>query len=143
MSTGIQPTAFTAVNMTQAQVFSSSENWQLYSQSDVYFIRNYDTGSQLQLGLTTDSRVIPQLLSRSGDLGQQWLLSPRQDGTWRVTNALLGNQLALGIAPANTIPGMDTSEDDGHWTIGINISAGNITDSAMLSSVTNVQVSLH
>jgi hypothetical protein len=61
-----------AVNMTSIGS-SSSENWQIYYQSQpgVYFIRNYDAGSQLQLGLTADSAIIPRLLSRAGDLSQQ------------------------------------------------------------------------
>ena len=140
MSTGLQYTVATSVNMTQAQTFTSSENWQIYSQSGRYFIRNYDAGSQVQLGLTTTSRTVPQLLPRSGDLGQQWFLTLRQDGTWRVSNALVGNQTSLGVSTGNTVPGMDTNENDGHWNIGINISAGDISDSGMLSDVQNVQV---
>jgi hypothetical protein len=62
ISTGLKYTANTQINMTVAETTTSSENWQLYYQSDVYFIRNYAAGAQLQLGLTQDANVIPQLL---------------------------------------------------------------------------------
>jgi hypothetical protein len=143
MSTGLLSPAppGTPVNMTQAQNFCTCENWQIFYFAGRYFIRNYDTGSQLQLGLSADNTVVPQLLSRSGELGQQWALTQRSDSSWRITNALLGNQSALGLSPSNTIPGIDSSEDDGHWEISINVSAGQITDANMLSDVQNVQVS--
>jgi hypothetical protein len=141
ISTGLQYTKSTKVNMTIAETTTSSENWQLYLQSDVYFIRNYAAGAQLQLGLTQDSNVVPQLLPRSGDLGQQWLITPREDGTWRLTNKLVGDQSSVGISAQNTVPGIDPNDDDGHWKIGINVSAGKITNGAMLSDNQNIEVS--
>lgn len=142
INAGMTPAFNTTVNMTAEGVSYSSENWQIFSQSDVYFIRNYDTGPDLQLGLTDDSPVVPRLLNTSGDLGQQWMLEQWSDGTWRITNLLMGNATALGIAGAGaTIPAMDSSEGDEHWNVSINVSAGEITDSKMLSNVTHVQVS--
>lgn len=142
MAVGQSPTVNTTVNMTTEQVTTSSENWQIFSQSDVYFIRNYQGGAELQLGLTSDSPTLPRLLNRSGALGQQWALNKWDDGTWRMTNMLVGNSTALGIAGAgDTQPAMDSSEGDEHWNISINISAGEIKDEKMLSNVTNVEVS--
>jgi hypothetical protein len=141
ISTGLKYTANTPVNMTVAQTYTSSENWQLYFQSDVYFIRNYAAGSQLQLGLTQDSDVVPQLLPRSGDLGQQWSIAPRDDGTYRLTNKLVGDQSSIGISAKNTVPGIDADDDDGHWQIGINVSAGQITNAEMLTDNQNIEVS--
>jgi hypothetical protein len=141
ISTGLTFTASTKINMTVAETYTSSENWQLFYQSNVYFIRNYAAGSQLQLGLTQDSNVVPQLLPRSGDLGQQWVIAPRDDGTWRLTNKLVGDQSSVGISASNTVPGIDPNDDDGHWQIGINVSAGQITNAAMLTDNQNIEVS--
>jgi hypothetical protein len=129
-----------SVNMTISETFSSTENWQLFYQSGLYFIRNYQSGSALQLGLTADDLSVPRLLNSSGDLGQQWKLNQFSDGTYRITNGLLSNSSSLGIGPGDTVPAMDTSDGDGHWDISINISAGTISDAAMLASVSNVQV---
>jgi hypothetical protein len=127
------------VNMT-AQRSLSSENWQLFHQSDCYFLRNYDYGPDWQLGLTKESRSVPVLLPRSGDLGQQWTLSQWSDGTWSFKSRLLGDNAVLNLSLGNIVPGMDTSESGSHWNIEINVSAGQITDSNMLSSVGNLQV---
>ncbi|QDS74890.1 hypothetical protein FKW77_003680 [Venturia effusa] len=128
-----------SVNMTIQQDFSSTENWQLFYQSGIYFIRNYQSGADLQLGLTEDDLTTPRLLIPSGDLGQQWTITARSDTTWRITNGLLSNVSSLGIATGGaTVPAMDTDDADGHWQIGINQSAGTIEDESMLSSVANV-----
>jgi hypothetical protein len=143
MSSGLNGPApsGTEVNMTQEAAFSSSENWQIFYSSGRYFIRNYNNAAQLQLGLTEDNTIVPQLLNSTGELGQQWDLTQRSDSTWRITNALTGNQTALGLAVSNTVPGMDTADSDGHWDVSINVSAGTISDESMLSDVQNVQVS--
>jgi hypothetical protein len=139
MSTGQQYTVETPVNATTLGS-TSSENWQLYRQAGLYFIRNYNGGSNLQLGLTKESRIVPEMLPRSGDLGQQWLISRREDGSWRIANGLVGNGSVLSLSVGNTVPGMDTSEVSGHWQISINLSAGEVTDPQMLTDVDNVEV---
>jgi len=142
MSVGLVYSVNVPVSMTAAQTFTSSENWQIFDQSGLYFIRNYQAGAALQLGLTSDNLSVPRLLNSSGDLGQQWKLSQWSSGKWRVTNMLVGNSSVLGIALGGTVPAMDTSDNDGQWDISINVSAGTISDAAMLASVSNVQVSL-
>jgi len=127
------------INMT-AQGSLSSENWQLFPQSGRYFLRNYDYGGEWQLGLTTQSLIIPSMLPRSGDLGQQWILNQWSDGTWSLKNELAGNDSFLSLTYAATVPAMDTNSDGSHWNIEINVSAGQITNSDMLSSVGNLQV---
>lgn len=130
------------INMTIQETFSSTENWQLFYQSGVYFIRNYQSGADLQLGLTENDLTTPRLLLSSGALGQQWQITARSDNTWRITNGLVSNLSSLGIAPGGaTVPAMDTDDTDGHWRIGINQSAGTISNTAMLATVTNVVVS--
>lgn len=129
--------------MTTQESFSSTENWQLFYQAGVYFIRNYQSGADLQLGLTEDDLTTPRLLHSSSALGQQWTITARSDSTYRLTNGLVANSSSLGIAPAGArVPAMDTADTDGHWTIGINQSAGTISDADMLASVDNVVVSL-
>jgi hypothetical protein len=140
MSTGQTYEVLTPVNVTTLGS-ASSENWQLYSQAGLYFIRNYNGGAQLQLGVTKDSLIVPRMLPRAGDLGQQWLISRREDGSWRLANGLVGNGSSLSLSVGNTIPGMDPSEAYGHWEISVNLSAGDITDQQMLTDVDNVEVS--
>jgi hypothetical protein len=47
----------------------SSENWQLFFQDGVYFIRNYDWGADWQLGVNSTDRSVPQMLEAAGLLG--------------------------------------------------------------------------
>jgi hypothetical protein len=104
------------INMTTSETFSSTENWQIFYQSGLYFIRNYQAGAAIQLGLTADDLSVPRLLNSSGDLGQQWKLNQWSDGTWRMTNMLVSNSSSLGIARGGaTVPAMDSSDADGHW----------------------------
>ncbi|KAF2192707.1 hypothetical protein K469DRAFT_317429 [Zopfia rhizophila CBS 207.26] len=140
LSSGLQRSAQGAVNMTVAQTFSSSENWQLYLQQGRYFIRNYDYGGDWQLGLTESSRSMPRLLPRSGELGQQWTLTRQSDGTWRFTNGLLGNSSTLGLSQGNTVPGMQPSERGADWDILINPSAGEPKDPQMFVDVKSIEV---
>lgn len=142
ISAGVYFKADVPINMTQSETFSSTENWQIFAQSGIYFIRNYQAGADLQLGLTTDELSVPRLLNSTGGLGQQWTIAPRTDGTFRITNGLVANSSSLGVVKGITVPAMDTSDADGHWDISINVSAGTITDDALLASVSNVVVSL-
>lgn len=102
----------------------SSENWQLYYQQGRYFIRNYDYLGTWQLGLTEDSKVVPKMLPRDGSLGQQWTLAKQDDGNFRFTNGLLGNDSALGLVTGNTVPAMQVAGTGTEWTVLPNLSAG-------------------
>lgn len=131
--------------MTPAGAYSS-ENWQLFFDSGVYFIRNYDYRGSLQLGITADERSLPEMLSPSGALGMQWNLSQwnGNDGTWKVTNGLLGGEgLVLGVADSgefdgSTVLAMNADPEGAHWTFDINVSAGRITD--QLSAFASLEV---
>lgn len=139
LSSGIDRSTNGVINMTIIQTYSSSENWQLLFQSGIYFIRNYDYGT-LQLGVSTSDSSLPSLMEPTGDLGQQWTISQRSDGNWKVQNELLGNVSTFGISDGNTVPGMEPSDTGGEWNISINLSAGQITDSVLLSSMSNIAV---
>ncbi|CAO2653809.1 Nn.00g032200.m01.CDS01 [Neocucurbitaria sp. VM-36] len=123
----------------------SSENWQLYRQNDRYLIRNYDYGAELQLGLTKASDAVPKLLPRSGELGQQWVLvQTEEDGSWRMTNALLGSGAVLGVSDGisnqEVEPAMNPSPDDSErWIVTVNLSAGEIVDQDMLTDIEDLE----
>ena len=129
------------ISMTPEQSTTSSENWQLFSQSGIYFIRNHDYGPHYQLGVSDANRSVPSLMSRSIDPGQQWLLTQRSDGSWRVANVLLGNSSSLALTVGNDVPGMQPSDSGGHWDVQINVSAGKIDDSEMLCNLVGLTVS--
>lgn len=144
ISTGYkQSSSYTSLTAAGSR---SSENWQIYRQAGRYIIRNYDYGAELQLGLTTTSPATPQLLPRSGALGQQWLLDQYEDGNWRVTNALYRNASVLGVSDAisswEIAPAMNPSADGSEkWIITVNLSAGEIKERGMLEDVMNLEVS--
>jgi hypothetical protein len=139
LSSGIDQSTNGAINMTIIQSYSSSENWQLFFQSGIYFIRNYDY-STMQLGVSVSDTSLPSLMNPTGDLGQQWTISQRSDGNWKIQNELLGNVSTFGISAGNTVPGMEPSDTGSEWNISINLSAGQITDSALLSTMSNIAV---
>ncbi|KAF2795604.1 hypothetical protein K505DRAFT_323970 [Melanomma pulvis-pyrius CBS 109.77] len=130
----------------------SSENWQVYRQHTpsgrtIYFLRNYDYGAALQLGVTPEHRAVPQLLPRSGALGQQWSLELGADGKWVLTNELLGNASFLGVSGGGDsgrytryVPSMNPSPDGTeHWTVLINVSAGEIKEREALCDVDGLE----
>jgi hypothetical protein len=121
----------------------SSENWQLYYQQGRYFIRNYDYLGTWQLGLTSDSKVVPKMLARDGSLGQQWTLSRQDDGTVRFINGLLGNESALGLGAGDTVPAMQAAGKGTGWTVLPNLSAlgTGAKDPSMLKDNTDFEVS--
>lgn len=137
----------------------SSENWQIYRQRTssgryIYFLRNYDYGAALQLGVTPEHRAVPRLLPRSGELGQQWSMDLGADGKWVLTNGLLGNASFLGVSGGGDrgeytrdVPSMNPSPDGSeHWTVLINVSAGEIREREALCDVQGLEVrhiSLH
>lgn len=139
LSSGISHDPNDPINMTTVSVSGSSENWQLFFQSGIYFIRNFDYNI-MQLGLSASDSSVPHLMYPAGDLGQQWTISQWPDGNWKIQNEMLGSLPILGLSPGNTIPAMDPSGTGSHWNISINPSAGQITESAMLSPLPNIAV---
>lgn len=130
-----------AINMTVAETYSSSENWQIYYQQGRYFIRNYDYGDY-QLGVTESSRSVPRLLKRSGALGQQWsLMRDDAGGGWKMSNGLLGNGTWLSISGINTVPAMQPSGNGAVWDIQTNPSAGSPKGGDLYQDVDNFEVS--
>ncbi|KAJ5785277.1 uncharacterized protein N7503_010489 [Penicillium pulvis] len=112
----------------------TSENWQIFYDKGIYFIRNWDYGATYQLGLTADERTTPQLLATGAGIGMQWNLTKGDNG-WFMYNMLLGtdNMLGLDMSALNhTIPVMNTDTTGAQWSIDINTSAGKITNETML-----------
>ena len=126
----------------------SSENWQLFPQNGRYFIRNYDYGADVQLGLVDATSTVPQLLPRSGDLGQQWMLID-DNGNWRLINGLTWNADMLAVsnghppaASGGVYPEMKATRDGSEaWSVSVNLSAGGVRWD-MLVDVPDVQVRL-
>jgi hypothetical protein len=118
LSAGIFTTTNGAINLT-ALGGLSSENWQLFSQSGRYFIRNYDYGAKWQLGLTDDSRSVPKLYPRSGSINQQWTLN-MVDGGWELVNGLWGTGTVLSLPQGWPIPAMRSEPGGGVWNITSN-----------------------
>jgi hypothetical protein len=139
---GYNPTAPNALSLDE--VSYSSENWQVFSQDNVYFLRNYDYGAQYQLGIDqTISATQPQLLPSSGVLSQQWNMTLWPDGTRKLTNMAIGEFQVLGVSNTSErliIPVMNTAEQGSHWTFDINSSAGD-TSEAMQAPLSSVAVS--
>ncbi|KAJ9628358.1 hypothetical protein H2204_009333 [Knufia peltigerae] len=118
----------------------SSQNWQVFFQEGVYFLRNYDYGAGYQLALKTAADSKPQLLPSSGDLTQQWNITVWPDGTRKLVNMAVGVFQYLGVSnnsAADIIPVMNTAEDGSHWTFDINSSAGEVSD-AMASPMSSI-----
>lgn len=118
----------------------SSENWQIFFQEGIYFLRNYDYGAQYQLAIKTVTDSKPQLLPTSGDLTQQWNITVWPDGTRRLVNMAVGDFQYLGVSNNSAgviIPVINTAEDGSHWTFDINSSAGEVSEemAAPLSSI--------
>lgn len=122
----------------------SSENWQFFYDSGIYFIRNYDYGADYQLGVAND-RSVPELLSSSGELNMQWNLTHWGDGTWSLRNGYL-NSLPLFAVSVNyadgheIVPAMNLDESQAHWTTDINLSAGRVSNSEMLAAFPSIEV---
>ena len=107
-----------------AQTSFSSTNWQIFHQDPIYLIRNYDYGARYQLGIAEESPTLPALLPASGDLTQQWNVTLRDDGTFRIANMWLGNILLLGIGGKDNIPVpmMTAAQNGTYWHFSINLS---------------------
>ncbi|KAH8698103.1 hypothetical protein GQ44DRAFT_694239 [Phaeosphaeriaceae sp. PMI808] len=108
------------VSMAQTGSFSS-ENWQIFSQSGRYFIRNYDFGAKMQLGMSEDNINVKMYL-RNGSLQQQWLIN-KVDGGWELVNGLLGPGTTLILPSGWKAPVMRSDNQGGVWNITENASA--------------------
>jgi hypothetical protein len=106
------------INVTTYSDYSS-ENWQLFSQSGHYFIRNFDYGAKWQLGLTEGDKNIPKLYPRSGGIAQQWTLN-KVDGGWEIGNGLLGPGVLLAMPNGWSVPSMRSGNDGTVWNITSN-----------------------
>ncbi|KAN0074108.1 hypothetical protein V8E54_008045 [Elaphomyces granulatus] len=137
LSSGQSRYSLGAINMTVI-AWSSSENWQLYNQSGRVLIRNYDFGAGFQLGISDDSLSKPRIMVESGDLGQQWIFSQLSDGSWQITNELLGDNAYLQLPDGDAVPIMSNNKTGTHWFVEINNTV-NVTDAAMLSDVANLE----
>jgi hypothetical protein len=114
----------------------SSENWQLFYNDGIYFIRNYDYSAAYQLGVEPRSSTTRMLLRGPGP-EMQWNITRSGDG-WLLKNMLLGDNYMLGVDGGGTtpiIPVMSTEKTRAVWTITVNLSAGQITDEQMLSKL--------
>lgn len=144
LSLGYYPDSATpgAPDMTVAGSYSS-ENWQLFFQSGLYFIRNYDWGADWQLGVTANERSIPTMLQAGGLLGMQWNVTEWSDGAFKLTNMLLGSNTPLfGVGSGSTIPSMNENEQGAHWAMDINImnDGAKISDVALLQTLSSIEV---
>jgi hypothetical protein len=120
LSAGTNQDSNGAISMTP---FSkrTSENWQIFTQSGRYFIRNFDYGSKSQLGATKDALDKPKLLPSDGTVGQQWTIV-KVEGGWQLSNGLWRNSTALALGTGWTSPGsLASGEGGGVWGIDINI----------------------
>lgn len=114
LSTGSAKTY--SIQMTSAGS-QSSENWQIFPQGGRFFLRNYDYGSDYQLGLSQTDQSVPKLYPRSGSLAQQWSILA-VDGGYQLVNGLLGNGTWLELAQKNAVsPSMQTGDSGSTWTI--------------------------
>ncbi|RFU32458.1 hypothetical protein B7463_g3849, partial [Scytalidium lignicola] len=121
-----------------------SENWQLFFDSGVYFIRNYDYGSKYQMGVTEGNHSVPVMLPAGGGLGMQWNITKGTEdvGSWVLRNRLLDQVNVFGIDPqaeSKNMVVMNTDQKGAQWIIDINVSAGKITDVKMLTTFSSIQ----
>ncbi|KAF2823289.1 hypothetical protein CC86DRAFT_409211 [Ophiobolus disseminans] len=101
---------------------TSSENWQFFLQSDRYFIRNFDRGAEMQLGLSETDKLVPKLYPQSGNISQQWNLT-RSGNYWHMSNGLEpGVVLIMGSGKAVQMQG-DAPDLNKDWQIQENPSA--------------------
>lgn len=73
---------------------TSSENWQLFEQGGRFFIRNFNTGPTLQLGIARQNQETPLMYEKSGSLTQQWVVT-ESNGKFLLTNAYVGKDKFL------------------------------------------------
>ncbi|OJJ44479.1 hypothetical protein ASPZODRAFT_168743 [Penicilliopsis zonata CBS 506.65] len=142
LSLGLKTDPPATPSMTTMGAYSS-ENWQIFYDDGVYFLRNYDWGDTYQMGLTAED-TIPEMLTPDAALGMQWNISDGSTtGTYILRNMLIGSTNVLSteaLSDGLIVPIMNTDEtDDELWEIDINVSAGTITNDTMLSTYTSLQ----
>lgn len=120
----------------------SSNNWQIFFQDPIYFIRNYDHGADYHLAIPSTGGSQPQLLRSSGGLGHQWNITSRSDGSKRLVNMLVGEHQPLGLGTTSEgtiIPLLSSDDSSSHWMFEINSSAGKAS-AQMLEAVPSLAV---
>ena len=118
----------------------STENWQLFHDSGLYFIRSYAYGSSYQLGVNSSNVAVPQMLPTGPGLGMQWNLTKGLWSTYVFTNMLVGQGNTLDLTTDNKSIIMNTDGTGSGWVIDINISAGRVTNPGMLSTFASTEV---
>jgi hypothetical protein len=97
----------------------ASANWQIFSQSGLYFIRNYERGASKQLGFTAASNTAPLLYGKNGSIGQQWQITKVGD-LYRFENALSDVGAVLAVEAGTASPGMKSGTRGGLWNVTMN-----------------------
>ncbi|EYE91860.1 uncharacterized protein EURHEDRAFT_380784 [Aspergillus ruber CBS 135680] len=125
-----------------------SENWQIFYDKGVYFIRNLDYESRYQLGLNASDQSTPSMMETGSGLGMQWNITTNSgddSGVWELKNLLVGQANMLALGPSSLtkkVPVMNTNPTEGKWMIDINPSAGDVADS-MVSPFPSIEVELN
>lgn len=97
---------------------TETENWQFFYQEDHWYIRNYHTGADSQLGITPGDRLEPKMRTKGGDLGQQWTVF--HVGTeFVLMNALYGQTANLSLR-SNSPAGLYSDIGGDRWNITMN-----------------------
>ena len=122
----------------------SSENWQIFYDDGVYFIRNHDYELRYQLGVKADNQSTPLMMETGSGLGMQWNITRTGDGsgTWLLSNVLVGPENVLGLsqsASKKQVVVMNTNPEEGKWKIDLTDSPGRAT-APMLSPFPSIEV---
>lgn len=140
LSSGIGRDTNGSLAMTEIETFSTSENWQIYSQEDRYFLRNRDYLDGYQLGINA-SLSTPQVMPSAEDVYQQWFFDRTDDDTFIIKNEGLGDNLVFGLALNNPIPQMSPNSQLAAWEIDPNLSADSVpVPNELLQSIVVVKV---
>ncbi len=121
------------VQLKPGPAMYSSNNWQFFYQDGVCFIRNYDYSpprwkpEQLEVVDIAGTKSL-RFREASNTTGQQWSLSHWADGTWKITNALAGSGLHLGIDPGTKEAGLTTDQSYQHWILAPNKEVDRLPD---------------
>lgn len=109
------------LNMTESGNVEG-QNWQIKAVPEAdgrYWFASQFLGKGFRLVVDSDDRVNP-LMARADDAetGQQWNVKSKLDGTWRISNALVGEGALLSTYSDTYDLFMDLEDDTGTvWTI--------------------------